>query len=205
MAAGTVVYDIDQRTGQPLRLTISSDQPALPALHRPAIRSKTVLTFSVYEKLPVTKANRKLLALRSHPGPGTQAPSEVFAALRTGAKPDAATLAKLGRFAKDNPEFQLELAGTRALAEGVYILPGKGFVCLSAILSNGSGVNCRAIRSAARSGLSMGTTDRLLIVVPDGVKAVKARANARHPWRTVPIKSGFVRLPYFGYRWRLVR
>ncbi|MDA0160906.1 hypothetical protein OM076_11570 [Solirubrobacter ginsenosidimutans] len=92
---GAVVYDIDPATGRPLRLTLTTDQPAMPAMHRPAIRSRTVLTFSIYERLPVTKANRRLLALLPHPGPGTKPASEVFAALRTGTAPPAATLKRL--------------------------------------------------------------------------------------------------------------
>ncbi|MDA0160905.1 hypothetical protein OM076_11565 [Solirubrobacter ginsenosidimutans] len=51
----------------------------------------------------------------------------------------------------------------------------------------------------------MGSADRLLIVVPDGVKAVQGRPDAHAKWRTYPIENGLARLPYFGYRWRLVR
>jgi hypothetical protein len=200
---GAVVYDIDPKTGRPLRLTLSTDQPAMPELHRPAIRSKTVLTFSVYERLPVTKANRKLLTLLPHPGPGTKAASEVFAALRTGTAPPAATLKRL-RIVPSH-DFGIDKAGIRAVAEGVWLLPGKGYVCLAATLSNGSGTACKPIRTAERNGITMGAPDRLLIAVPDGVKAVQGRPDGHAKWRTYPLENGLARLPSFGYRWRLVR
>jgi hypothetical protein len=45
----------------------------------------------------------------------------------------------------------------------------------------------------------------LVIAVPDGVKAVKARVNGQRPWRAYPIENGLVRLPDMRYRWRRVR
>jgi hypothetical protein len=203
--AGAVVYQVDPRTGRPLSLTLTTDIPAMPELHRAATRSKTVLTFSVYERLPVTKSNRALLKLLPHPGPGTQDASEVFAALRTGTAPDLATLPSFPPNRAMVREYGLDLNGTRALADDVWLIPGKGYVCVVQELPNGSGTACRPLRSAARSGIASGDAQQLLIVVPDGVKAVQGRPDAKAKWRKFPIENGLARLPYFGYRWRFVR
>jgi hypothetical protein len=64
--------------GRPLRLIIRTDQPARQG--RPAIRSTTIVRFSVYETLPATAANRSHLALLPHPGagPGQRAGQQVL-------------------------------------------------------------------------------------------------------------------------------
>ncbi len=51
----------------------------------------------------------------------------------------------------------------------------------------------------------MGSTSGELIVVPDGVRAVQARQDAKHAWQTYRPVNGVVRLPGMSYRWRLVR
>jgi hypothetical protein len=103
------------------------------------------------------------------------------------------------------PEFHIDTDGIRALAKDVWLLPGKGYVCLAATLTNGTGASCKPIRQASRDGISRGSPTMLVIAVPDGVKAVKARVNGQRPWRAYPIENGLVRLPDMRYRWRRVR
>jgi hypothetical protein len=216
LPAGTVVYQVDQRTGRPRRLVVSND---LPAAHgRPATRSLTVVRFSVYETLPATTANRAKLALLAHPGagPGKEPASRYFAVLRTGSPPTGASAAQL-RGLVDNMaggRFRLSFDGTRALADGVWLIPGQGYVCIAtastAIPASASGVlrgigaGCVTIRKARRQGVANGLPSGVLIAVPDGVSAIQARLHWHGPWQRYAVTNGLVRLPGLGYQSRLV-
>jgi hypothetical protein len=201
---GAVVYEVDPKSGRPLRLVLSTDQPAINS--RPAVRSRTVLRFSLYERLAVTAANRKRLELLPHPGPGTQKAREVFAALREGVPPSGETADRARKMARRMPkQFKIDIDGLRALADDVHLLPGDGYVCLAIAGTNGDSANCRPIRTAARNGIWLGSLTSLVIVVPDGVKAVQARADKQQPWRRYAIANGMLRLPNMHYRWRLLR
>ena len=184
---GDVVYRVDPKTGHPLTLTI---------------KPGTVVRFNVYETLPVTAANRALLDRLPHEGPGSEPASKYFAALRTGTAPADFPQGLVKEWVK---RFQLDLGGTRELADGVWIVPGKGFVCLAARQQHGSGATCQVLKRASKLGIAMGSTSGELIAVPDGVKAVRAREDAEHAWRTYRPAGGVVRLPSMKWRWKLVR
>jgi hypothetical protein len=183
---GAVVYSVDPATGRPLRLTIAT-----------GTQSKTVLRVAVYQRLPVTATNRQQLNVLDHPGPGTQAPSNVFAALRTGDPPKDARFLEL--LAKEQPELHLDVSGARTLAGDAMLVPGKGYVCLV----RGMDSSCKSIRAAAKGGIATGALDSLVVAVPDGVTSVQARRSGK--WRRYSVKDGIVHLPNFRYRWRLVR
>jgi hypothetical protein len=190
---GWVIYDVDPATGQPLRLTVRSGNAA-----------KTVVRLKVYERLPVTATNRRLLDELPHPGPGSEPASKYFAVLRTSATPSD-PLPRIP-LAGDTKQFGLNPDGARQLAKNVWLVPGKGFVCLVTENENGTGMGCNPLRSASKRGISSGNPSHLLLVVPDGVKSVRARKDAQHDWKTYPISgTGLVRLPALGYRVRLLR
>jgi hypothetical protein len=210
VAPGTVVYEVDPTTGRPRRLVIRNDQPALPG--RPAHRLLSVIRFSVYETLPETATNRAKLALLPHPGsgPGREPASRYFGALRTGPRPAGALAAKLRRMAgyMSHPRgrFGLDPSGIRGAGDGLWLIPGRGYLCLISDAGAGSlGGTCATVRKAVRDGISIGSLKQVIVLVPDGVVALQARYRWHGPWHEVPLHHGIARLPGLGYQTRLVR
>jgi hypothetical protein len=205
LSRGSVVYEVDRQTGRPQRLVIRADQPAFPG--RPAVRSTTIVRFSVYEKLPATAGSRTRLALLPHPGsgPGGVPARDVFSALRTGAPPTGARGRRLRDLASHMSRFHIQADGIRAITRGVYLLPGRGYVCLASAHGAAIGAGCVTVRKAARDGVSTGVPTGTTVAVPDGVRAIEARLHWRGSWRRFKVTGGVALLPGLGYQWRFVR
>jgi hypothetical protein len=201
----TLTYELDRRTAVPKRLVVRSDSPA--ATGRGAHRNTSLFTFSVYEKLPSTPSTRARLALLPHPGAG---PSKVpaanyFEALRTGRAPTGARGRELASMAGQMTRFHIDAAGIRQVREGVWLMPGRGYVCVTIAGRRALVGGCSTVDQAAARGISVGTSrGGITLVVPDGVRVVQARLP-HHPWRTFPIEQGTVQLPSLGYHWRFER
>ena len=209
----TMTYELDPKTARPLRLVFRAQTPA--AAGRTARRNVMISRFAVYEKLPATPANRAKLALLPHPGAG---PSKIpaatyFAALRGGAPVTGASGGRVRGLASHMRDLHIDPDGIRELRPGVWLLPGRGYVCLAVKappISNrrqeslSVGAGCSTIAQAVKRGAEVGTRRGITIAVPDGVTAVRAKQPG-HPWRTFPIRRGIVDLPSLGYHWRLVR
>src|SRR4051794_22844320 len=195
-------YELDRRTALPRRLIARAVVPAAPG--RRAHRDATVFTFSVYEKLPSTDATRAKLQLLAHPGAG---PSNVpaaryFEALRTGNAPKGESRRRLASMASHMTRFHIDAAGIRQARPGVWLLPGRGYVCIAVANGGGLGGSCSTVAQAAARGISVGTSPGgITLVVPDGVRTVLARLPHRR-WRPFPVDRGTVHLPSLGYHWR---
>lgn len=205
----SVVYEVDPKTALPRRLVVTSGTRWIPGQGR--LVSTTVVTFAVYEHLADSAANRQRLALLPHPGagPDNEQPYDHFAALRTGTPPTGARGRTLARFASEMPRYRLSIAGIRAVAPGVYLIPGRGYVCIAIASRIGVGGSCVTVKKAVERGVSVGTPHGskfvTTIVVPDGVASVKARQYWRGHFRTYPARHGIVHLPGLSYQWLLSR
>lgn len=198
---GSVVYEVDPRTGRPRSLTLLTHRPA--SLGRPDFQGKTVVKFSTYEHLPVTPENLARLRLMSHPGagPGREPASRYFRALRTGEPPDPAHAADLQRLASNLGRFRIDPDGIRTVMDGIWILPGRGYVCLASAGAAGSiGASCQTVRKARRSGLAVGNIDGTVVAVPDGVRSVAARLHWHGHFRRYPVRNGVAIVPGLGYQ-----
>jgi hypothetical protein len=221
LPAGAVIYQVDPSTGRPRRLTIRDRQPA--AAGRPTRETITTVTFTVYETLPVTAVNRAKLQLLSHPGagPGTEDPARYFAALRTGTVPSGPEAGQVRGLARNMSRYRINPDGIRPVADGVWLLPGRGYICLAVVTPplgssgglGGVGGGCVTVRKALRSGVSVGTVRvsgtrqdmQVTVAVPDGVRAIQARRYWHGPWRSFPVAGGLARLPGLSWQIRLVR
>ncbi|HEY6761704.1 MAG TPA: hypothetical protein VI318_19540 [Baekduia sp.] len=204
MARGSVVYEVDPRTGRPLRLIVRSQNG-----------SETTMSFSAYGTLADTPANRARLLMLPHPGagPGPERAQDVFRALREGPVPAPADLKQLREFAAHmgSGRYHLDVDGARALARDVWLIPGRGYVCLVQKttgphgLGAGIGGGCTTVRQALREGYSEGGPNGMIVAVPDGHTAIEARYRWHGPWQRVPAPNGLARLPKLGYQVRLAR
>lgn len=193
-------YELDPKTARPRRLTITSPNPTAGRTN------VTTVDFALYETLEVTPATRAKLALLPHPGagPSTTPAAERFAALRDGAPPAAADERKLARMAHSLGRYHVDVAGIRVLAPGIWLMPGRGYVCMAVGNAQGTGGTCSTVDTAVRRGLDSGTPGgEVLIAVADDVTAVRAHVPGR--WRTFPVKDGLARLPWPVYERRMVR
>lgn len=193
-------YELDPKTARPRRLTITSPNPTAGRTN------VTTVDFALYETLEVTPATRAKLALLPHAGagPSTTPAAERFAALRDGAPPAAADERKLARMAHSLGRYHVDVAGIRVLAPGIWLMPGRGYVCMAVGNAQGTGGTCSTVDTAVRRGLDSGTPGgEVLIAVADDVTAVRARVPGR--WRTFPVKDGLARLPWPVYERRMVR
>lgn len=193
-------YELDPKTARPRRLTITSPNPTAGRTN------VTTVDFALYETLEVTPATRAKLALLPHPGagPSTTPAAERFVALRDGAPPAAADERKLARMAHSLGRYHVDVAGIRVLAPGIWLMPGRGYVCMAVGNAQGTGGTCSTVDTAVRRGLDSGTPGgEVLIAVADDVTAVRAHVPGR--WRTFPVKDGLARLPWPVYERRMVR
>lgn len=200
----TLDYELDPRTALPRRLVVTMRGAATGG--RPASRDVLEFDFALYETLEVTPATRAKLALLPHPGagPSTTPAAERFAALRDGAPPAAADERKLARMAHSLGRYHVDVAGIRVLAPGIWLMPGRGYVCMAVGNAQGTGGTCSTVDTAVRRGLFTGSPGgEVLIAVADDVTAVRARVPGR--WRTFPVKDGLARLPWPVYERRLIR
>jgi hypothetical protein len=202
----TLIYELDHATALPKRLTVRAATAAAPG--RRAHRNTTVFTFATYEKLPSTARTRAKLALLSHPGAGPSKvpPAAYFAGLRTGRAPTGASGRGPRALAGHMTRFHVDAAGIRQVRDGVWLMPGRGYVCIAVLVSRAAtGGSCVTVAQAAAHGVSVGTSSGgITLVVPDGTRAVRARLP-HHPWRTFPIVRSTVHLPGLGYHWTLER
>lgn len=206
--AGGVVYEVDQRTGRPNRLVLQSDQPAHRG--RPATRSRTVLRFSVYERLPVTPTTRGKLKLLPHPGagPGSESALKHFAALRSGAAPSGELGRRLRGLAQNlgpgTGRSRVDADAIRELVPNVFLMPAeRNHVCLALADQAGIGATCVTVRKALKSGISLGDPAGATVVVPDGVASIKARRHYRGRFKSYPVVNSVARLPGLSYEVRL--
>jgi hypothetical protein len=154
-------------------------------------------------------------------GPGTEDPARYFAALRTGAIPSGPEAGQVRGLARNMPRYHINPDGIRPIADGVWLLPGRGYICLAVATPplgssgrlGGVGGGCVTVRKALRSGVSTGTVTvngnrrdmQVTVAVPDGVRAIQARRYWHGPWRSFPVADGLVRLPGLSWQIRLVR
>jgi hypothetical protein len=110
-------------------------------------------------------------------------------------------------FAKDalfgKPHF--DVSSARRGPHAVILIAGKGYV---GMMRNGGGtlatVDAAVRRGMAISGGAVNRDRSMYVVVPDDVRAIRAR-TAHKPWRTFAIKQNVALLPNGGYRFTLVR
>jgi hypothetical protein len=222
--AKTMIYEVDPSTGRPRRLTIASPTRTLG---KRVIHAKTVVLFTRYEALEPTAANRAKLALLAHPGagPGGTPARELFVALREGTPPTGETGRRLRAMAHRLSRYHVDVAGIRPVAAGIWLAPGRGYVCLftgggatptlrpggTAGLGAGTGGTCTTNQAAERRGIGVSIAEQVphgssalpvlhpLLVVPDDVRAVRVKGQSFLPRR------GLVRLPPRSFNPRLVR
>ena len=203
-AYGSIVYELNRRTGMPLRQVLETRVPA--AAGRAEHRYRSVMRFATYERLPDTTANRQLLNLLPHPGAGPVIldARPHFAVLRT-AKPLTAAQRRVARAfeqARYGAKGQLRVEDARPARAGVVLLPGRGYLC---VFVRGGGT-CATIDRAVERGMAFGGSrvDGMVVVVPDGVRSVRGRLP-RHAWRTFAVSDNVAILPNGGHRFRLHR
>jgi hypothetical protein len=229
--AGSMTYAVDPGTGRPRRLTIIA--PPRRGGGR-THTSKTVVLFSVYEALEPTAANRARLALLPHPGAGQGrvAARDLFAALREGTAPTGAIGRRLRALAGHMTRFHVDADGIRPLADGIWLAPGRGTVCLftgggaslrpggggggaagaGAGAGAGVGGTCTTTQVAARRGISVSLLDpiragssALPVLHPLLVVPDDVRAVKVASGRTFVPRRGLVRLPPRSFNPRLLR
>ena len=222
LPARSMIYEVDPGTGRPRRLTIVS--PPRTAGNR-TIDSKTVVRFTRYEALEPTAASRAKLALLPHPdaGPGGTPARDLFVALREGTAPTGVAGRQLRALASHLSRFHVDVDGIRPVAEGIWLAPGRGYVCLFtgggaarpgrvASISQGASGTCSTTTAVARRGISVGIPEPMrpgvagmpvlhpLLVVPDDVRAVRVKSG-----KTFAPRRGLVRLPPRSFNPRLLR
>jgi hypothetical protein len=205
VSMGDVVYEVEPETGRPLRLVLSGNPDG----------SREVWTFTTYESLPDTPANRDRLLLLPHPGagPGEQDPATYFRALRDGARPPAKWQQAIDRMSShERDEFGVDPTTARVLTRDVFLIAGRGYLCMDAVaMPSGSpklartigpslGGTCVPIKKAIQNGVT--TND--VVAVPDGTTAIEYRYRWHGAWTRVPVRDGFARIPGLGYQVRLV-
>ncbi|WCB96429.1 hypothetical protein DSM104299_05188 [Baekduia alba] len=136
-----------------------------------------------------------------------------------GAAPGPADRAELRRLAglMGSGRYHLDPDGIRTLAPDVWLIPGRGYVCLvqrtaaAAGLGGGAGRRpgigggCVTVRKALTDGIATGGPDGFLVAVPDDVSAIEARYRWHGPWKRIAAPGGLARLPGLGYQVRLAR
>lgn len=205
----TFTYTLNPQTALPTSAVMAYTRKRGPVPSAfDGAKYRVVFKFERYERLPDTAANRAKLRLLPHPGAGpskTDARS-VFALLRDGAPPSAEQRRFVTLFADGNHErAHLDPASARRGPHGVVLIAGRGYLGMLA----GRGATLATVDTAVKHGLAMGGSainkDRpMLVVVPDGVRAVRARLPHRD-WRTFPVTQNVAALPNGGYRYVMVR
>ncbi|WP_027005463.1 hypothetical protein [Conexibacter woesei] len=197
ISLGDVVYEVEPETGRPLRLVLSGNPKG----------TREVWTFTTYESLPDTQANRDRLLLLPHPGagPGDEDPATWFRALRDGARPPARWQAVIDKTAGAR-RFGEDPSTARVLTKDVFLVAGRHYVCMDSVsMPSGSpklarmlgpslGGTCVPIKKALANGIAVGLGDSTILAVRDGVRAVDAR-RWTGAWRRFPVRGGYVRLP----------
>jgi hypothetical protein len=213
----SLVYELDPRTGVPQRLIVR--YPTAPSLRR----TIDLMRFAVYQRLSATAANRAKLALLPHPSAGPSSASAVahFAVLRHGPPLSSATMAKLRRVVSNMASFRLDVGAARRIARNTWLVPGRGFICIASASggpSGSMGIGCNTIPHVIRDGYGVGgpaagalrrgrTDDRsghTIVVVPDGVTALRLRQRG-HPHGVVRVHDNAAELTGFGYTWTPIR
>jgi hypothetical protein len=198
----SAIYDLDPRTALPKSFTLAG------TVSNGAKRydNRLVMRFVTYERLAFTQANRVKLRLLAHPGAGPKndPAASHFAVLRGDRRPGPAAMRFITRLAHQE-RYSLDADGARALGSRHYLVPGHGYVCLAVAELAGGGASCAAIAHAVKHGISLGTPAAgITVVVPDGVKALRARERGGRS-ETVAVHKNSARLPFGAYRWEFVR
>jgi hypothetical protein len=206
----TLSYELDPQTALPARSILAYTRGAgpLPSAADGA-RYRVVFTYDAYERLADTVANRAKLGLLPHPGagPSKTAARSVFTILRAGAPLSDKQHALLAGFAKHalfgTPRF--DVSSARRGPHGVVLVAGDGYV---GMMRNGGGtlatVDTAAKRGMAISGSAVNRNHSMYVVVPDGVRAIRARLP-HHRWKTFAVTQNVAVLPNGGYHFSLVR
>jgi hypothetical protein len=206
----TLTYQLDPRTALPARAILAYTRGAGPTPSTlDGARYRSVFTYDTYERLPDTAANRAKLELLAHPGAGPSKTDAraVFAILRDGApitdkeRKLVANFAKYALFGK--PRF--DVSSARRGPHDIVLVAGDGYV---GMMRKRGGtlatVDTATKRGMAISGSAVNKDHGMYVVVPDGVKAIRARVS-HHRWKTVPVKQNVAVLPNGGYHFSLVR
>lgn len=206
----TLTYELSSKTALPASAVLAYTRDAGPSPSASdGARYRVVFTYDTYERLPDTAANRAKLELLEHPGAGPSKTDArtVFALLRDGAPLTdkqhelAANFAQHGYFGK--PRF--DVTSARRGPHDVVLIAGEGYV---GMMRNGGGtlatVDTAVTRGMAIGGSAVDKDHSTYVVVPDGVKGVRARLP-RQPWRTFPVEQNVAVLPNGGYHFKLVR
>jgi hypothetical protein len=206
----TLTYELDPQTALPAKSIVAYARGAGPSRSAAdGARYRVVFTYDAYERLPDTAPNRAKLELLPHPGAGpskTDARS-VFAILRVGAPLSGKQHALLEGFAKyalfGRPRF--DVSSARRGPHGVVLVAGDGYV---GMMRNGGGtlatVDTAVKRGMAISGSAVNRNHSMYVVVPDGVRAIRARLP-HHPWKSFPVTQNVAVLPNGGYHFSFVR
>ena len=211
------IYELDPKTARPLRVTLEygfGKAPTvggqLPAKPKPR-HYRTVFSYELYERLLDTSTSRGKLQLLPHLGAGPSATDArtVYALLRNGTivrgKPRTIveTFARYAGGGGTNPHPQA--ADARRGPQGVILIPGRGYL---GMMRRSGGtlatVDTAAKRGLAISGSAINTNAHMYVVVPDGVRALRARSPG-HAWLTFPVRQNVSVLPNGGYHSRMIR
>jgi hypothetical protein len=206
----TLTYELDPRTALPARAVLAYTRGAGPSPSAlEGARYRVVFSYDAYERIPDTAANRAKVELLAHPGAGPSKTDArtVFGILRDGAPLTdkqhelVATFAKHAVFGKP----RLDVSTARRGPHDVILVGGHGYV---GMMRHGGGT-LATVDTAVKRGMAMGggavnRNHSMYVVVPDGVKAIRARLP-HHPWRTFPVKQNIAVLPDGGYHFDLVR
>jgi hypothetical protein len=206
----TLTYELDPRTALPARAVLAYTRGAGPSPSAfDGARYRVVFTYDAYERLPDTAANRAKLKLLPHPGAGPSATDArtVFSILRDGAPLSAKQHEAVANFAKHalfgKPRF--DVSSARRGPHDIVLVAGEGYV---GMMRNGGGtlatVDTAVKRGMAISGSAVNKNNSMYVVVPDDVKAIRARLP-HHPWRAFTVRQNVAVLPNGGYHFRLLR
>lgn len=196
-----LVYEFDPATALPTRLTIPSSTVSVAGRR---YENRTVMRFVTYERLPATAANVAKLEMTPHPGAGPKDidPASHFGVLRDGAVPSPVVARQLSAVAANMPRrFGLQPSRARRLTGALYLLPGRGYLCLVAV----SGGGCATVDQALRRGVAIGSPRRAwTIAVPDGVRKLRLRLRGgARP--TADVRDNAAHAPATAYGWSFIR
>jgi hypothetical protein len=208
--AATLTYELDPRTALPARAVLAYTRetgPSPSALD--GARYRVVFAYDSYQRLPDTATNRANLELLAHPnaGPSRTEARTVFAILRNGAPLTRKQHELIASFAKavffERPHF--DIATARRGPHNVVLIAGDGYV---GMMRHGGGtwatVDTAVKRGMAIGGGAVNENHSMFVVVPDGVRTVRARLP-QHSWKTFRVRRNVVVLPSGGYHFKLVR
>jgi hypothetical protein len=205
----SLIYEVDPQTALPRKAIVRMVIPPLKGVRDKPVSSLSVYRFTIYEHLAPTAANKVRLRLLPHPGagPGTEPASRYFAVLRRGSAPtgaDAPDAKQLDLMVKSMARYHLDVRRLRTLRPGIWVVPGRGYVCLFRSDAAGLGGGCVTIKKAAMAGVSTGNLAETVVAVPDGVTALEVRRRGGR-WERHAVVRGLVRMDGLRFGWRFVR